>query len=148
MQSMLRCDINRCEIGHATAPATGAALPTMGGVIQEYVSIDREGAEVVCAGVNILDADTVMILLEDTIESEANAAWIVKAPAILVPLDAGATVLQNADVYQINATGLFTDVAGAGATWCGKFNSAALELDPPGLPAGDYAEINFSNDQV
>lgn len=144
MQSMLRCAVDKCEIGHATAPATGAALPTMGGVVQEYVSLDREGATVVCAGVAKYVGDSVMILLEDTIQAEANAAWITKAPAILVALKAGAVVAENADVFFDDAAGTFTSVA-SGNIWCGKFNSAALELNPPGLPAGNYAEINFSN---
>ncbi|NIV12893.1 MAG: hypothetical protein GWN62_16910 [Aliifodinibius sp.] len=139
IDAMLRSSLKECKTIRNDVPAATAALPQFAATVQEYVSVDRLQDTIVCSGTweTILTGELCGVLVNDEIAGTTDALYITSAPRILVPHVAAGTVTKGADVYFIEATGLFTHDAMVGDFIVGKYLETAENTDTGNLPAGD-----------
>lgn len=143
--SMLRTASDQCEYIRIDTPAAAAALPTISAVVQEYVAVQKDAPTVVCSGTVEAVNDVYGIAVEDQIAASTSSLYITRAKAVLMAIDA-VTPAVGEDAYIIPASKLVTNVSTSNH-YIGKFNKVK-ETNPTGLPAGDYAEVNFRQEQI
>ena len=138
IESMLRCSLNECKTIRFDTPAAAAALPQFAATVQEYVSVDRLQNTIVCSGTweTILTGELCGVAVNDEIAAATDSLYIISAARILVPHVVAGTVTQGADVYFIEASGLFTHDAMVGDFIVGKYLETAENTDTGNLPAG------------
>ena len=138
---MLRSEIAEISTMNCTTPAAAAALPTFGAVVQEFKTADAIQADSVCSGTWIQTGDTFCFLMHDALVS-TTAEYCTKARRVMVPMTAGKTASQG-NLCFMNATTFTCSSVSADGEAIGIFVETAVQTDPTGLPAGDWALIEF-----
>lgn len=128
----------------STVPAAGAALPQISSAAQEYTSADRFGNTIVCSGTWKKIGETWGYLRYDA-KAASTAAYVITGRAY-VKLDSSLTIAAGTDAFMIVASGLVTNVS-SGNEFIGKF-LATKDTNPVGYPAGDYAVVMLSPEQL
>lgn len=127
---------------HMTTPAAGAALPTFSAVVQEFKTGDEIQSDAVCSGTFKKVGNTIGILKHDELVS-IDTDYCTKAEKILVPMAAGQSSSQgNLCFIDFTTMTCYSSMAGNRLP-IGVFLESADRANPAGLPAGDWALINF-----
>lgn len=150
ISALTRSAIADCKSIRITTPAAAAALPTSAaGAVQQFTSVERTPVTVVCGGTIGKVGDIYGVLANDTAVSTTGLYLTSsKSQLFQIVVADAAGITAGVDMYIVDASRLVTHDSNGGANkFIGKCKSAP-ETNPVGLPAGQYAELDFYQDQL
>lgn len=127
----------------AATPAVASVLPAS----QTYSSGDVYAEDIICGGTTKLIGKMVGILVSDTLENGAEAAYVVQGGPFLMKAAAAQTWAAGKEVWWKTTDGLIysADPGGGTGVECGYVvtnpEGDATETDPANMPAATYVWV-------